>query len=452
LHHFIALHAEDNLFLDLYTYPKRGITGDLDADFAERLDRADALVKSNPEKSVAIYDGILAETEHMSPRALYGKARAKDQLSEKKKSNALLEEAIQLFSSVLELGEAAPDALFRMAGVRCAERMQFRGWSDKAVAVLAKLISRFPEESQLRNDLGVQYLTIGHNRHAKEVFERELKRNPDNGFAAAHLGFVLKSEGDLAGGAELLGRGIASGQEGAAQGKFYYHLGEALQRLGRKAESDKVFNEGVAAGVFPSFWQRSLYNVDGLVAKPVWTLQETSYEFGLKVLQFNWEKIRAEAVALLRSDSFEEEGENLRDTGRWGQFELYRQGKITSNCKEAAVTCALIEQITAAKSCTRGQVKFSVMYPGTHVHPHTGPTNCRLRAHLGLSVDKGDEGKMRLRVADKTLRWREGEIFVFDDSFEHEVRHDGEKERLVLIVDLWHPDLSEEQRRTLSPI
>ena len=109
-------------------------------------------------------------------------------------------------------------------------------------------------------------------------------------------------------------------------------------------------------------------------------------------------------------------------------------------------------QIAAAKSCTRGQVKFSVMYPGTHVHPHTGPTNCRLRAHLGLSVDKGDEARMRLRVADKTLRWREGEIFVFDDSFEHEVRHDGEKERLVLIVDLWHPDLSEEQRRTLSPI
>ena len=86
------------------------------------------------------------------------------------------------------------------------------------------------------------------------------------------------------------------------------------------------------------------------------------------------------------------------------------------------------------------------------MHPHTGPTNCRLRAHLGLSVDKGDEARMRLRVADKTLRWREGEIFVFDDSFEHEVRHDGERERLVLIVDLWHPDLSEEQRRTLSPI
>ena len=344
MHRFIAPREEEE------TYAKRSITGDLDADFAERLDRADGFVKSNPEKAAAIYDGVLAETENMSPRALYGKARAKDQLSERKKSNALLEEAIRLFQSVLELGEAAPDALFRMAGVRCAERMQFRGWSNKAVAVLQKLIERFPQDSQLRNDLGVQYLMVGHNRYAKDVFERELRRNPGNGFAASHLGFVLKSEGDMEGGAKLLRQGIASGQEGAAQGKFYYHLGEALQRLGRKAESDKVYEDGVAAGVFPSFWQRSLYNVDGLVAKPVWTLQETSYEFGLKVLQFNWEKIRAEAVALLRADKFEEEGENLRDTGRWGQFELYRQGKITANCKEAATTCALIEQVRKTNS------------------------------------------------------------------------------------------------------
>lgn len=32
------------------------------------------------------------------------------------------------------------------------------------------------------------------------------------------------------------------------------------------------------------------------------------------------------------------------------------------------------------------QIKFSVMQPGTHVWPHTGPTNCRLRMHLGLVI------------------------------------------------------------------
>ena len=30
-------------------------------------------------------------------------------------------------------------------------------------------------------------------------------------------------------------------------------------------------------------------------------------------------------------------------------------------------------------------MKFSVMKSGTLAHTHSGPTNCRLRAHLGLS-------------------------------------------------------------------
>ncbi len=31
------------------------------------------------------------------------------------------------------------------------------------------------------------------------------------------------------------------------------------------------------------------------------------------------------------------------------------------------------------------------------------------------------EVDLRLRVADRELRWREGEVIVFDDSFDHEV-------------------------------
>ena len=48
--------------------------------------------------------------------------------------------------------------------------------------------------------------------------------------------------------------------------------------------------------------------------------------------------------------------------------------------------------------------------------------------------------------------WKEGEFIVFDDSFEHEVWHRGVKTRLVLIVDLWHPDLTAKQKSQLSPI
>lgn len=88
------------------------------------------------------------------------------------------------------------------------------------------------------------------------------------------------------------------------------------------------------------------------------------------------------------------------------------------------------------------------MYPKTHVHAHTGPTNCRLRAHLGLVVPDG----LQLRVGQEIVAWHEGKLFVFDDSWEHEVWHRGDSYRLVLIVDVWHPDLTETERKTLSPI
>lgn len=42
------------------------------------------------------------------------------------------------------------------------------------------------------------------------------------------------------------------------------------------------------------------------------------------------------------------------------------------------------------------------------------------------------------------------QAYVFDDSFEHEAWHDGEKTRVILIVDLWHPDLSDDEVKFLT--
>jgi len=88
------------------------------------------------------------------------------------------------------------------------------------------------------------------------------------------------------------------------------------------------------------------------------------------------------------------------------------------------------------------------MHPVAHVWPHTGPTNCRIRAHLGLVIPPGP----RIRVTNETRQWIEGKFIVFDDSFEHEVWHDGTSLRLVLIVDIWHPDLTAQEKAQLTPI
>lgn len=51
----------------------------------------------------------------------------------------------------------------------------------------------------------------------------------------------MKQKGELEKAVKVLTKGISSGEKGTQDSKFYYHLGEALQRLGRRDEALKVF-------------------------------------------------------------------------------------------------------------------------------------------------------------------------------------------------------------------
>lgn len=410
------------------------------------------------------YDALLEQTDHMSPLALYGKAKVLERLAELEKANSVLERAIHFYREVLFLGPAVPDGLYRLAGEHCSKLLQFRGWPSKAIRVQQMLVTRLDNDPQPRRQLGVLYLTVGKNQEAEIVFDELLQKYPGDKYAMAHLGFIVKSraldKNDMAGverAVDLMQAGI----DGVPQeGLFYFHLGDGLRRLGRSAEADGVYQKAVDNKIFPSFWQRSLYNVDGLKAQPVWTLKDTGIGSELEKLKRNWKVIREEALSVLSSGGFAAETENLRDSGKWAQFDLFVRGrKLDDHCALAPVTCSLIETIPLVSTNKRGQVKFSVMYAGTHVHAHTGPTNCRLRAHLGLKVPRSNsteaaQSSTRLRVADKYLTWAEGEVFVFDDSFDHEVWHDNvqKEERVILIFDLWHPELDTEQKMTLPAI
>ena len=50
-----------------------------------------------------------------------------------------------------------------------------------------------------------------------------------------------------------------------------------------------------------------------------------------------------------------------------------------------------------------------------------------------------------MEVGGTQLNWAEGEVIIFDDSFEHSVWNDSEEERMIFILDIPHPDLTEEQ-------
>lgn len=191
-----------------------------------------------------------------------------------------------------------------------------------------------------------------------------------------------------------------------------------------------MYKRGAKKGFFKSELQRSLYNVDHLKSTPFWTKVQTTYKDDLVEIQKYWQIIRDEGLKLLSKEgTFTNESENLKETGDWKQFELYSKGAKTKNCHLAPMTCKVMEQFKAASTCKRGQVKFSVLHPNTHVYSHCGPTNCRVRCHLGLQVPE----KTFIRVGDETRSWKEGDWLIFDDSFEHEVWHNGTSLRLVLI-------------------
>ncbi|XP_071525233.1 aspartyl/asparaginyl beta-hydroxylase-like isoform X2 [Panulirus ornatus] len=437
-------------------HEKADITSEIDNGLREELDAAEKLIPRNPREALNTFGAILHHNPK-SARALYGRARSLDQLAEVERSNSKLEQAIVIYRGLLDLADEDPNLvplpLLRMSAERCIDRMIFRGFLGKAVRVQQRLLQWFPDDVLLRNKMGVTFLLMNQGSAAKEIFETVLQKWPDNGFAQVHYGYILKTTyNNNTGGAVYMQKGIESGAEGTEDGRFYFHLGDALQREGKTKEAYEVYDLAVKKGLFLNRYQRSLYNVDRLTSKPCWTPEETTYQMFFRNLEKNWRTIRDEGVALLAlppQDGFRPEAENLQDTGDWKQYELFSRGrKITANCVKASKTCSLIENFPPAAGCKRGQVKFSVMHPDTHVHAHTGPTNCRLRAHLGLVVPSG----LRLRIGNEMTTWQEGKILIFDDSWEHEVWHEGDSYRLVLIVDVWHPELSDHERKTLSTI
>ena len=95
---------------------------------------------------------------------------------------------------------------------------------------------------------------------------------------------------------------------------------------------------------------------------------------------------------------------------------------------------------------------ISALASNTTVTPHHGPTNKKLRIQLPLVVPTDEHGASlcHLIVAGTSIPLQEGKCIVFDDSFEHSARNDHPtKPRVVLIFDIWHPDLTNAEASAL---
>jgi len=118
----------------------------------------------------------------------------------------------------------------------------------------------------------------------------------------------------------------------------------------------------------------------------------------------------------------------------WKTFALYVYGhRVDDNCALCPHTAAVLDTLPGMRTAM-----FSILAPHYHIPPHKGPTRAVIRAHLALKVPT-DREKVWIRVDDQILHWKEGEVVLFDDSYEHEVRNDTDETRAVLFIDIDRP-------------
>jgi aspartyl/asparaginyl beta-hydroxylase (cupin superfamily) len=174
--------------------------------------------------------------------------------------------------------------------------------------------------------------------------------------------------------------------------------------------------------------------------------------------------IRDELVALLKdgTDDFrayiQSKAESVRldatkslvDNKDWSALFLCENGepvaKVIERCPR---TWAAVQPAPLTRIPGRGPtVMFSLLKAGARIAPHTGMFNTRLVCHLPLIVPPG----CRFRVGNEVREWHEGELMIFDDTIEHEAWNDSGEDRVVLIFDIWRPELSEQERGELTAL
>ena len=139
---------------------------------------------------------------------------------------------------------------------------------------------------------------------------------------------------------------------------------------------------------------------------------------------------------------------HLAGSTNWSAYHLLKNGDpVEGHAEQFPATLAALEVAPIPHIAGRSPMAlFSLLKPGAHIRPHHGLFNFRLICHLPLIVPPG----CMLRVGNQQRNWNEGELLIFDDSMEHEARNQSDQERIILLFEIWRPEIGEADREALT--
>jgi aspartyl/asparaginyl beta-hydroxylase (cupin superfamily) len=180
---------------------------------------------------------------------------------------------------------------------------------------------------------------------------------------------------------------------------------------------------------------------------------DTSQFDWVRKLEAQFPVMQREALEILqRHDGFQpymksdaarpqQDHHGLLENADWSTLHLWQNGTpVEEHIRRCPATYrAVMDNVPLCFIGPRApSVMLSLLRPGAKIPPHTGMLNSRLICHLPLIVPP-DCG---FRVGGSTIEWEEGKVIAFDDSVEHEAWNNSAFDRLVLIFDIWRPELT----------
>lgn len=134
----------------------------------------------------------------------------------------------------------------------------------------------------------------------------------------------------------------------------------------------------------------------------------------------------------------------------WTAFHFWRNGAVVDdNAKRCPATMEALAHAPMPQVPGRSpNAHWSRLQPGAHIAPHFGMLNTRLICHIPIQTAPS----CTLRVGSETREWEDGVPLIFDDSMEHEARNAGSAERVVLLFEIWRPEIPEEDQSAIARI
>lgn len=139
---------------------------------------------------------------------------------------------------------------------------------------------------------------------------------------------------------------------------------------------------------------------------------------------------------------------HLMGDSSWSAFHLLRNGApVPGNAERCPLAMAALADVPMPRIAQRAPIAlYSQLRPGAHIRPHHGLFNHRLICHLPLIVPDG----CTLRVGNHSRQWKQGELLIFDDSLEHEAWNRSDSTRVILLFEVWRPEIGAADREALT--